>query len=507
MSDEEKTPWKRKADEVKEQHRRMFPGYEYRPTNSDALSGRRRVVKGRGEREVGEARKKCKVVAQLVKNGMHGQELEKVVSEMEKSKEKPKSAIEEGRNDKSDSVFLGDDELPRRFLNLVEQEKTAKGPIERSILPHREVHIDENGDLAPADPHSAWEDCIPGGLVKRKGRQESKWREHSLNETTDGLDRDKERASASDESLFHFPILVQPLRTFDETGRAKSASVSVSARSSPPFDERELSLPPLFSLPNTFIPPGHELESELFSTKFFASLFPPAGRRFAERDGVRNQIPDPELGSRTKITLPPILPPLNTGTLPDAAGRASKLILKARRISRKFPGALHVPNKPRSSSATGSTTPGRDSKALKDNNSDRSLLYSRDRDGGSYPASASASRDYESGSSSFLSPIYALHPSSPYKETTDPERDESTVLDRSWDSIRNESQVSSRIGGEPERRTLCQVDPQPHHRLRPRLSNDAMGRHKKTRKPETEFDSGRSVVGSLSPRSATEARD
>ncbi|KAL5513873.1 hypothetical protein ACEPAG_2634 [Sanghuangporus baumii] len=490
MSEEEKAPWKRKAAEVKEEHKRMFPKYEYHPTDSYALRGRRKVVKGRGERELREAMRKCKVVAQLVKKGAQGEELEKAIEEMEEAKEKfknkGKAKAKETRKEKEYEANP----------YLISQPKTVsdgKGGM---------VHLQfENHEL------------------KRMKRREEK-------ETFRHYPSVPSYELPSIDELRRNPALLGSLSppsispTTDEVEPSKSVSASTSALSSPASGTSKHSLslpPPLLCLPNTFIPPGHALESELLSSKAFASNMASTQSR-SDFMNIRNENPDLRTASGSKVTLPPIRSPTDADAFSSADRSAPKTLCAGRERNplsmspRKFPGALHVPDKPRSAAHTlASIVADKDTPPTRA--SDRSSGYQhRSRltskvhslDITDDPSSVSKPAFWGSGfsiasidsnpfgSSSFGTSSFSFH------DNKFVEQECRDVISRHPESNQSQSQMSARSIRETENWTPHQVNSQPHTRLKPTLDDVASGRYRRTRNSEIENDSDRSVVGSIS---------
>ncbi|KZT22099.1 hypothetical protein NEOLEDRAFT_1181163 [Neolentinus lepideus HHB14362 ss-1] len=88
MSDEERKPFVTKAREVKEQHAKYYPDYKYSPTCSKGKGTKRRV-----RRDGAEDQARCATVANLVLQGIQGDELERRLKEEETgSRIAPKNA-------------------------------------------------------------------------------------------------------------------------------------------------------------------------------------------------------------------------------------------------------------------------------------------------------------------------------------------------------------------------------------------------------------------------------
>ncbi|KAL5480611.1 hypothetical protein ACEPAI_1882 [Sanghuangporus weigelae] len=499
MSEEEKAPWKKKAVEVKEEHKRMFPKYEYHPTDSYVLRGRRKVVKGRGERELREAMRKCKVVARLVKDGAQGEELEKAIEEMEEAKEKfkNKGKAKATRKEKEDEVDPYLTPQPKMVPD-------GKGGM---------VHLQFENHLGKHETD-----------LKRMKRREEKeaFRHYPV----------PSYELPSIDELRRNPALLGSLSppstspTTDEVEPANSISASTSALSSPTSGASKHSLslpPPLLCLPNTFIPPGHALESELLSSKAFASNMASTQSR-SDFVNIWNENPDSRSASGSKVTLPPIRSPTDA----DAFSVADRSTPKALReggernilslSTRKFPGALHVPDKPRCAIHTLESAVT-DKDTLPARASDRSSAYQHRSmltskvhalDITGDPSSVSKSAFWGSGfsiasidsnpfgSSTFGTSTFGTSSSSFHdKELAGQEcRD---VIFRHSGSNQSQSQMGARSIHEIEKRTLHQVNSQPHTRLKPTLDDVATGRYRRMRNSEIENDSDRSVVGSLSP--------
>ncbi|KAL5521862.1 hypothetical protein ACEPAF_1706 [Sanghuangporus sanghuang] len=494
MSEDEKAPWKTKAVEVKEEHKRMFPKYEYHPTDSYALRGRRKVVKGRGERELREAMKKCKVVAQLVKDGAQGEELEKAIEEMEEAKEKFKNK--------------GKAKMAR---------KEKEGEVDSYLTPRPEIIPDGKGGMVPLqlNNHLGKHESDRKRMKRREEKEASR---HCLVPSYELPSIDELRRN---------PALLGSLSppstspTTDEVEPVSSVSASTSALSSPASGASKHSLslpPPLLCLPNTFIPPGHALESELLSSKAFASNVASTQSR-SDFVNIRNENPDSRTASGSKVTLPPIRSPTDAGAFSVANRLTPKTLCGGGEINplsvstRKFPGALHVPDKPRSATHTlasavtdKDTLPTRASErssAYQHRSRLTSKVHSLDITGD--PSSVSKPAFWGSGfaiasidSNPFGSSAFGTSSSSFHdKELAGQEcRD---VFFRHSGSNQSQSQMGTRSIQETEKWTLHQVNSQPHTRLKPTLDDVATGRYRRMRNSKIETDSDRSVVGSINP--------
>ncbi|KAL5501234.1 hypothetical protein ACEPAH_9621 [Sanghuangporus vaninii] len=494
MSEDEKAPWKRKAVEVKEEHKRMFPKYEYHPTDSHALRGRRKVVKGRGERELREAMRKCKVVAQLVKDGAQGEELEKAIEEMEEAKEKfkNKGKAKMARKEKEDEV---DPYLTPR-PKIIPDATSGMVPLQR------------NNHLAKHERD----------LKRMKRREEKEASGHCSVPSYELPSIDELRRNPA---LLGSLSVPSTSPSTDEVEPVNSVSASTSALSSPASDASKHSLslpPPLLCLPNTFIPPGHVLESELLSSKAFASNMASIQNR-SDFVNIRNENPDSRMASGSKVTLPPIRSPTDADAFSVANRLTPKTLCRGGErnplfvSTRKFPGALHVPDKPRSATHTlTSVVTDKDTPPTKA--SERSSAYQRrsrltskvhslnlsgDPSSVSKPAFwgssgfAIASIDSNPfGSSAFGTSSSSFHD----KELAGQECKGATF--RHSGSNQSQSQMGARSIRETEKWTLHQVNSQSHTRLKPTLDDVATGRYRRMRNFEIEIDSDRSVVGSIS---------
>ena len=81
LPDEERAIWFRRANEEKEAHAKLYPGYRYSPSEFGDRPKKRVVKKDRDERHIREEEERCKNVALLLTRGHEGKALEHALSE------------------------------------------------------------------------------------------------------------------------------------------------------------------------------------------------------------------------------------------------------------------------------------------------------------------------------------------------------------------------------------------------------------------------------------------